>query len=716
MVVSELNPLLNSMLISDMQSMSAVVGFMSRVTEFGFDVETNVVDSFVDRKIRTIQIGNRDEQYIIDLLALAGSTAHLAEGQGGYQPGDWARPLVEALKPFFENEKITKVGTYLQFDYETLKWAFGIRSKGFYDCHLAEKVINAGRAAFWQDSLEEMVERYCGLKIDKTLQTGFDLESPLDQERLDYAALDVRLPFSIRAGQKSKIEKNGLTAVIYEVENPAIPAFGDMHLNGMRLEPSKWMTLIDAVKLKHHDNVKELDTYFIPVVGDSAKPSEVCALPGFEDKYHFDSLEQLEAAWRDEKDKPTRALLRQQFYEVRRKIADWDKARAKWEGDAAINYGSTKQVRDGLLAMGIEEKKLPDTNDRTLEKLKDPVIKALQRFRETEKLLDTYGESFLDNIDCYTKRIHSRVNQIGAETGRTSSSQPNLQNIPKKPEWRACFVARPGYKIITIDMSGAELRILAEASGEPVWVEAFSKGWDVHSVGAEIIFGQKWKDVTEPSCAYHHTGDHQKCKCKGHKELRGQIKSINFGIAYGMEAGKLADEIKVSKQEAQALLDLYRSTFKCVTAYLKKLGDSAKINLVARTLAGRCRWFDRPDWNKARQKVVDDGKEPTQPQISRKYHAMYASIEREGKNTPIQGTNSDIAKLWMALICEELELYYNALLIMMVHDELVIECPEDSIERCTELLSAKCKQAGARFMHTVVMESDFHVADFWFKD
>lgn len=735
LVVSELNPLLNSHLVVDECSLSAVTNFLSSVSEFGFDLETNVTKTHTDRKIRTIQIGNRDEQYIIDLLAFAGSPANLQEGQGSYSPSAWARPVAEALRPFLESDEVLKVGTYLQFDYETLKWCLGIRAKHFYDCHLAEKILTAGLAAFWNDSLEDLTLKYCHLQIDKTLQTGFGLETPLTQNHIDYGALDVRLPFAIKAGQKPRLEKLGLMRVLNEIENPAIPAFGDIHLNGMKLCADKWMTIIDAVKIKHVDNIQTLDTFFIPVVGGSAKPSVACsideaAIP--EEKLEarfrsFDSLDQIEAAWRDEDHKARRASLRELFYAARRKIAGWEKAKNKWEGQAAINYGSTDQLIAALRQMGFNESKLPDTNDRTLKKLKDPVIKALQEFRETAKLLTTYGESFLEYTDGITGRIHSKVNQMGAATGRTSSSEPNLQNIPKKPEWRACFIARPGYQIITIDMAGAELRILAEASGEPVWIEAFNKGWDVHSVGAEILFGQRWKDGTEDTCAYYHTGDHQKCKCKVHKDLRNKIKSINFGIAYGMEAGKLSEELGISKGEAQELLDLYRNTFRCVTAYLHKLGEFAKINLVAKTLSGRCRWFDRPDWNKARQKVIDDGKDPVQAQVSRKFHALYAGIEREGKNTPIQGTNADIAKLWMALIAEEIEKQFGGFLIIMVHDELVIECPEQgpqdwpkdslgNVERCATLVASKCKEAGARLMTRVVMESEYHVAPYWFKD
>jgi DNA polymerase I-like protein with 3'-5' exonuclease and polymerase domains len=118
------------------------------------------------------------------------------------------------------------------------------------------------------------------------------------------------------------------------------------------------------------------------------------------------------------------------------------------------------------------------------------------------------------------------MNQIGAATGRTSSSAPNLQNIPHGSEYRLCFKSRPGYKLVTVDMSGAELRIMAELSGEPSWVDAFNNGWDVHSIGAEMMYGERWKQAALESCKF--VSGRQKCKCPGHELLRNSVKAINF--------------------------------------------------------------------------------------------------------------------------------------------------------------------------------------------
>lgn len=711
LLVGELSPALNATVVSDYDGLNKLSSFLSRVEEIGFDTETNVTEDFTKRKVRTVQIGNKDEQYVIDLLAFAGSKEALIAGQGRYKPDGWAKPLIEVIEPALYNSKIRKLGVRLQFDYETVKWNLGIRSQCFYDCHIAEMLIYSGKVNFYDDDfwgMVDMMRRYCGLLINKEEQTLFDLETPLTQSQINYAALDTRFPFAIRAGQAAHIAKFNLQQVAYEVEFPAIGSFGDMRLNGFYLNPEKWKKQVTSVEAKHVDNIKTLDTYFLPVVGDRAKPAV--------------DLVAIENAWREEDNKEQRAERRKEFYSARRSLKDWEANCSKWEGEAAINYGASGQLLKAMRLMGFTEKQLPDTNDRTLAKLfkTSAVIKAVQDYRETGKLLTTYGLNFLENIHSFTDRIHSNINQIGAETGRTSSSNPNIQNIPKKPEWRSCFTSRDAsYVIITIDMSGAELRILAEASQEPVWLDAFAKGWDVHSVGAEIIFGTRWKEGTEEKCAYYHTGDHQKCSCKVHKNLRGQIKSINFGIAYGMEAQKLADQCGITKKEAQGLLDDWRKAFPKVTAYLEALGRLAKNNMIAHTLSGRHRLFTRPTWEMAKEKVIKDAKDPSEVNsraISRKYGSMYGSVEREGKNTPIQGTNVDIAKLTMGFMWELLETEFLAFLVNFVHDEFVVEVPVANAPACARYIEDCIRRAGAVLMKLVTMESEYHIEDHWVKD
>jgi DNA polymerase-1 len=710
--LAELKPPLNVTLVKDRDGLEAVRDFFKRVPEFGFDVETNVVPSFVQRKVRTVQVGTRDEQFVIDLLQFAESTDALMQ-QGWRSCGEWAQPVCETLREGLESGKHLKVGVNLQFDYETSWWCLGLRPWHFYDGLLAEKVIMAG-IGFW-GGMDDLLLKYAKLRIDKTLQTSFDLETPLTPEQVIYAALDTRLSLAIKAGQKAEIEKAGLKRTV-DLENEAIPAFGDMHVNGFLLDRESWMKIVDATKAKHVENVKELDKHFVPVVGLKREPKV--------------NLAALEADWRNQKNRDLRAAARKRFQEASRLVKAWQKDVLTYEGEAAINYASGPQLLEAFRKMGIGVKKMPNTDDGILKRLAPeyPAVKALQVYRKTAKILSTYGEDFLEHINPDTGRVHAVINQIGAKTGRTSSNKPNIQNIITGSDFRDCFKARPGYKLITSDMSGAELRIMADASGEKSWLDAFHKDWDVHSMGAEMMFGDRWTAGADEGCPY--VAAHKKCSCKsGHKDLRNRCKAINFKVSYGGE--DLSENLGITKAESDALLRLWRKTFPTLAAYLTASGQKAKMTCESRTLCGRRRLYRKPTWEWARELLQEDarkrGEDPLligSNKIARKYAALYSSIEREGKNTPIQGANADIAKKTMGAGFDKNGVgcmwhgfwsNFRAELVNFVHDEFVVECPEENAEECSKFMGDCIRRGGAEFLTKVTMEYESTIADRWKK-
>lgn len=709
--IVELKPPMNTTLVTSNTGLAEVRDYLGSVEEFGFDTETNFVDSIFDRKIRTIQLGDRNKQYVIDLLAFAGSTEALKE-QGNKTAPLWAKELVKTLEIGLDSPSHLKLGVNLQFDYEVLRWCLGIRSYNFYDCNLAEKVLYCGKVrfdskTFW--GMDNMVERYCKLTIDKTLQQSFDLETPLTQAQIDYAALDVRLPFSIRAGQQPKLEKDGLVHTAYAVEFNAIPAFGDMRLAGILLSKEKWMKQNDKVKEQYLGYIEQLDKVFLPVVGSKHRPL-VDLLP-------------LENAWKSEDNKELRAEKRKKFYEARKLNTTTQKEFNTYEGEAAINYASKPQLLNALKKAGIN---LKNTNNKSLKLIanKYEVIKVIQKYRSAEKLLSTYGEKFVeDNINEFTGRVHSNINQLGADTGRTSSSSPNIQNLPKEADYRSCFVARPGYVIITRDYDGCELRLIAELSGEESWINAFNSNKDVHSMCAELMYGDEWKNAAEPDCRYYSDGE--KCNCKGHKKLRNSVKSINFGLAYGAMAANIAEQIGILKQAAQKLIDTHKERFPKVHAMLDGVGTSSKNNLCVRTIGGRIRYFHKPTWQRAKEITIEHFEEDKRPldemttgHIQRVYNTLYNSIEREGKNTPFQGSNADMAKVAMGIeyIWKHLEPKYGAFFVNMVHDELVIECPKENAEECSKFVGECMERAGELYVKSMKMTSGGVIADHWTKD
>jgi DNA polymerase-1 len=269
---------------------------------------------------------------------------------------------------------------------------------------------------------------------------------------------------------------------------------------------------------------------------------------------------------------------------------------------------------------------------------------------------------------------------------------------------------------LTLDFSGCELRILTEMSGDPVWKEAFVNEWDLHSYGAELLFEDRWKIGAEPGCAYYEK-DHAKCKCRVHKAKRDEVKAINFGLCYGMGSSKLADSLKIGTDEASDLLEKYKSTFPTVTTFLNRIGESAQQILESRSLSGRRRRWKQPTWDLAIEKAkVELGVSiPTSEQVRKVLKGMFASINREGKNGPIQASNADMAKRAMYLAWLKLEPQFGAHIVNMVHDELVVECPEENVEECYKFVSECMSNAGGEFVKSIPMPTEGHIEDCWTK-
>jgi DNA polymerase I-like protein with 3'-5' exonuclease and polymerase domains len=846
----DVSPALNVTLVEDGAGLDKVKDFFKRLAAkekyptLDWDYETNVVPNFWERRPRVLAVGDKEEQYVIDFLPFAGSTDALVNGLGNYNPAAWARPVVDVLKPVLESGAILKVGQNLSFEYEVSAWNLGIHPWNMYSVDIAERVKWAGLHSFKHlpfFSLAKMVERYFHKRLDKTLQTSYDLESPITEGQLVYSAFDLRGPRGIRMLQLQELVPQNLYRVT-KIENDAIGAFVDMHMRGMRVDKVAWRTLIAEWSAKYREAIERLDTHLLPVVGSKHIP-ETDLTPMFDrwKDLSVDSAEELELKLQrkaTKKDTPERAEINARLLaiETQRKAAR-DAARQKWQstktrqrevaemadkclGEAAINLNSPKQLRAALLKIkGFTESNLPETNDDVLKKHKSkPVVGAIRDIRKYGKLIQTYGESWVTTwsykpsneegwVSPHDDKIHSIIQQLEAETGRTSSVKPNSQNLPHDPRVRACFVADPpredirvsdcceadaafegatgGHRctscglgcsthpeeqvMVTVDMSGAELRIIAEDSGAPSWVQAFLNGWDVHSVGTELLYPEEWPtlaakpgDLDEkgqplPECAYFNK-DHKKCKCPGHLAKRDDNKATNFQLAYGGTEKALAEAIDKTESEAHDLMVLHRKKNPHVWAYLEKQEQKAKHNLEARDRSGRRRKFEEPNWDNAKAKArqwmferamkkapgrLADGREydkkgkladgtkitkehfnPDNRQIQSALRSMWGSIGRQGRNMPIQGLNATIAKLAMGAGFDKdgkgymwhlLREIPRAYLINFVHDEYVIQCPKRYAPQVLALVGDCIKRAAAEFMFVIPMESEGRIEKFWKK-
>jgi DNA polymerase-1 len=322
----------------------------------------------------------------------------------------------------------------------------------------------------------------------------------------------------------------------------------------------------------------------------------------------------------------------------------------------SFNVNSTQQLRTvlfdelGLPVVKKTPKGAPSTDASVLEKLSDQheIVEKLLLFRELDKLRSTYVDALLKLVD-EDGRLHGRMNQTGAATGRLSMERPNLQNIPARSEEgraiRKAFVADVGSTLLVADYSQIELRILAHLSQDPGLIEAFANDVDIHAATAARVNGVEPDDVTD--------------------DMRRRSKMINFGLLYGMEAYGLAQRLDIERGEAQSLIDQYFEQFPEVKAYMAGIVEEARNSGFTTTILGRRRYL--PELNSSRSRDRQMG-------------------ERMALNAPIQGSAADIIKKAMIDLDERLsEGSFGAEMILQIHDELVLEVPLDEIDAVTRL-------------------------------
>ena len=333
--------------------------------------------------------------------------------------------------------------------------------------------------------------------------------------------------------------------------------------------------------------------------------------------------------------------------------------------DGPFNINSTKQLGELLFdKLGLPPVKKTktgySTNADVLEKLKSKhaVIPAIMDYRMLTKLKSTYADGLMKVI-CEDGRIRTTFQNLVTATGRLSSTEPNLQNIPVRTdlgaEIRKMFVPKPGHVLVDADYSQIELRVLAHIAGDKTMQEAFVNGLDIHTVTASQVFGVAPEQVTSLQ--------------------RRHAKAVNFGIVYGISEFSLAEDIGVSRYEAKEYIDSYLANYPGVRNYMKQVVVDAREKGYTQTLYGRRRYI---------------------PELTSSNFNIRSGAERIALNTPIQGTAADIIKLAMIRVDRALaESFPDARLILQVHDELIVECPEEIAAGVAALVSREMEQVAA---------------------
>lgn len=338
-----------------------------------------------------------------------------------------------------------------------------------------------------------------------------------------------------------------------------------------------------------------------------------------------------------------------------------------------VNLNSPSQVLDAFRKVGLD---LPSTGEEILARYDHPLAKLLLEHRTYEKIITAFGENLIAKINPQTGRIHPDYMQIGADTGRFACSNPNLQQIPSDSLFRQCFIAPPGYKLVVADYSQIELRIAAELSGDPVFLKAFAEDADLHTVTASQMYGVPEDAVT--------------------KELRQTSKTINFGLLYGRGAKSIGVQIGASEEKARALLEKYFRTYRQVKRWLDNAARDAVRLGYSETMGGRKRFYQKLD--------------PEDPS----YERQVAYIERQGKNTPVQGTSADMTKIALVNVSRRIKQEkLEAVPIHTVHDEIVVEAKENQAEKVAKIVGEEMERAGKTLLKRVPVKVDVSVSDIW---
>ncbi|MBE6262753.1 MAG: DNA polymerase I [Prevotella sp.] len=510
-----------------------------------------------------------------------------------------ALKFVEIFKPVYENENILKIGQNIKYDMEVLA-NYGVELKGkLFDTMIAHYLIQP-ELHHNMDYLAETLLNYQTVHIEELIgPKGKNQKSMREVDPklvCEYAAEDADVTLKLYNVLQPQLKENNLESLFWDIEMPLVPVLADMEMNGV---------LLDTKALKETSDIfnKRMNEY------------------------------------------------EQKIYE---------------QAGEKFNISSPKQVGEILFGkMKIMEKPKKTktgqyvTSEEVLQTLKSkaPIVEDILNYRGMKKLLSTYVDSLPTLINPRTGHIHTSFNQALTATGRLSSSDPNLQNIPVRTddgkEIRKCFIPEPGCKFFSADYSQIELRIMAHLSGDENMIEAFRSGFDIHKATAAKIWKEQMENVTDSQ--------------------RKKAKQANFGIIYGITTYGLAQRMEIPNSEAKEIIEGYFATFPKVKEYMEKAKELARQKGYAETIFGRRRYL--PDINSANGTVR-------------------GFAERNAINAPIQGSEADVIKVAMVKIWNRFKKEnIRSKMILQVHDELNFSVYPEEAEKVEKIVMEEMQSA-----------------------
>ena len=534
---------------------------------------------------------------------LVGLSFSVKENEAFYVPvpadqGE-ARKIVDLLRPVYENEKILKVGQNLKYDYEVLM-KYGVRLAGkMFDTMLAHYVIQP-ELRHNMDYLAEIYLNYKTIHIDELIgPKGKNQKNMRDlrpQDVYEYAAEDADVTLKLKNKLEGELKKYGAEELFYNIEMPLMPVLAEMEMNGVTIDTQSLADTSDVLTKRMEEVEKEI--YEL-----AGAPFNI-ASPRQVGEVLFDKLQIVEKA---------------------------------------------KKTKTGQYV----------TNEEVLQSLKGKhkIVEAILEHRGLKKLLGTYIDALPKLINARTGHIHTSFNQATTATGRLSSSDPNLQNIPVRgeegKEIRKAFIPEPGCLFFSADYSQIELRVMAHLSGDENMIEAFREGHDIHAATAAKIYKEEMENVT--------------------RDQRTKAKRANFGIIYGITVFGLAERLEISRDEAKMLIEGYFETFPKVKEYMEKAKEQARNQGYVETQFHRRRYL--ADINSANATVR-------------------GFAERNAINAPIQGTAADIIKVAMIRIYNRFRAEgIRSKMILQVHDELNFSVYPEEKEKVEQIVLEEMQNA-----------------------
>ena len=579
-------------LIKTEEDFKTFIKEIKKVESFAIDTETDSLKALNANLLGLSFSWKENEAYFIDLKVkhnkddkeIKKPSLFDVQKKETNEKDKWLKELKEII----EDERKEKIGHNIKYDLQVLlNYDIEIRGK-IFDTMIASYVLNPENRQHGLDSLS--FSELGWEKISSKELMGDDKKiinfENVDLEKLsNYSCEDADYTFKLSKIFKERLKKEKLEEVFNKIEIPLIKILSDMERNGISLDSQ----FLKNLGKKLTKDIKELEEKCFELAGE---------------RFNLKSPKQLKEILYEKMD---------------------------------------------LMQKGIKKTKTGySTAFDELEKIKhlSPIIQLIQGHRELSKLNSTYIES-LPKMVYNDNKIHTNFNQTIAATGRLSSSDPNLQNIPNKTEIghkiRQSFISSQNWKLLSIDYSQIELRVMAHLSGDAKLTKAFKEGQDIHTFTAASINNIKLEEVSD--------------------KLRQQAKAINFGIIYGQGPHGLSQTAQISYQEARDFIDKYFKIYSGVKKYSDKIIKNAEKNLYTETLMGR--------------------KRPI-PEINSSEIMKKKAAERMAINSPIQGTAADILKLAMIEIHKEIKEKEDIKMLLQVHDELIFEVRSDKVEEYCE--------------------------------